>query len=50
MAQPERVSFICPQCSMQCGWDEKKKTYDAVLVSAEEGRLQYAHERCMDRD
>lgn len=43
------VSFVCPVCEMLCGYNEKKKTTDAVQVaSTRENWLQYAHANCAD--
>lgn len=44
------VSFVCPVCLMLCGWDEKRKTTDAVQVPhpSKDDWLQYAHAACAE--
>lgn len=48
MVQYDRVSFVCPFCGMQSGWNEKRKLWDGVQVANKENPscLQYAHPRC----
>lgn len=45
------VSFVCPECNFLCGWNDKKRFYDAVEVPGpKEGWKQYAHEKCVKHE
>jgi hypothetical protein len=41
--------MVCPYCTMQAGWNEKRKVWDGVqIIDQEEPNcLQYAHQRCL---
>jgi uncharacterized lipoprotein YehR (DUF1307 family) len=46
----DRVSFVCPYCITVCGWNEKKKTYDAEQIGTDDEKtIQYAHRSCLER-